>query len=175
MIFDFGIIIWTVFFTWANHVDLPETLRTSPYRLLRRLGVLNDILSRPLGRVYRSKLFGSCLLDLLILIFSMAIASELWLADVASPMTLVTIMAITFAVWKACEFWMENHQLADSIHTPKPDTKDFRHTIHWPIGIWAYSFDVASVPAKDAIELVLKFDDPVLTPLLPVENPRQEL
>jgi len=171
MIFDFGIIVWTVFFTWANHVDLPESLRTSPYRLLRRLGVLNDILSRPLGRVYRSKLFGSCLLDLLILIFSLAVASELWLADVASPTTLATIMAITFAIWKACEFWMENHRLPHSNHTPKPDTIDFRDTIHRPIGIRAYSFDAASVPAKDAVELILKLDDPVLAPLLPVENP----
>ena len=126
MIFDFGIIVWTVFFTWANHVDLPESLRTSPYRLLRRLGVLNDILSRPLGRVYRSKYFGSCLLDLLILIFSLAVASELWLADVASPTTLATIMAITFAIWKACEFWMENHRLPHSNHTPKPDIGRFQ-------------------------------------------------
>ena len=175
MIFDFGIIVWTVFFTWANQVDLPETLRTSPYGLLRRLGVLNDILSRPLGRVYRSKLFGSCLLDLLILIFSLAIASELWLADVASPTTLATVMAITFAGWKACEFWMENHRLAQSNHTPKPDTNDFRDAIHWPIGIRVYFFDTASVQAKDAVELVLKLDDPVLTPLFPVENPRHEL
>ena len=175
MIFDFGIIIWTVFFTWANHVDLPEYLRKSPYRLFRRLGVLNDILSRPLGRVYRSKLFGSCLLDLLILIFSLAVASELWLADVGSGTTLATIMAVTFVVWKACEFWMENHRLPDSNHAPKPDTKDFIDTIHWAIGIRVDSFDAASVPARDAVELVLKLHCPVLTPLLPVENPRQGL
>jgi hypothetical protein len=149
-----------LFHIWANHVNLPETLRTSPYRLLRRLGVLNDILSRPLGRVYRSKLFGSCLLDLLILIFSLAIASDLWLADVASPTTLATIMAITFAVWKACEFWMENYRLPDSNHTPKPATKDFRDTIHWPIGIQLYSFDASSIPAKDAVELVLNLKIP---------------
>jgi len=84
-------------------------------------------------------------------------------------------MAITFAIWKACEFWMENHRLPDSNHTPKPDTKDFRDTIHWLIGIRVYSLDAASVPVEDAVELVLKLDDPVLTPLLPVENPRHEL
>ena len=52
MSFDFGIIAWTVFFTWANRVDLPDYLRTSPYGILRRLGDLNDILSSPLRRVY---------------------------------------------------------------------------------------------------------------------------
>jgi hypothetical protein len=118
IVFDFGIIVWTVFFTWANHVDLPDHLRTSQYRLLRRLGLLNDILSRPLERVYRWQSFGSFLVDLLILIFSLAIASELWLADVASLTTLAISMAMGFAVWKAYEFWMEYPELADYSDAP---------------------------------------------------------
>ena len=64
-VFDVGIIVWTVFFTWANRVDLPGNLRTSRYRFVRRLGALNDILSRPLGRVLSLEVFrrvsaGSC-------------------------------------------------------------------------------------------------------------------
>lgn len=135
MVFDFGIIVWTVFFTWANHIDLPENLRTSRSAFLRRLGALNDILSRPLARVYRWKFVGSYLLDLLILIFSLAIASELWLANIASPTTLATIMAVTFAVWKGCEFWMEEDRLPDSSCTVTPTAEESRHTIHWPVGI----------------------------------------
>jgi hypothetical protein len=114
MIFDFGIIVWTVFFAWANHVDLPETLRTSRYGFWRRVGLVNEILSRPLARVYRWKFFGSYLRDLLVLIFFLAIVSELWLANLASRTTLAAVMAITFAVWKVCEFWMEKHRVPDS-------------------------------------------------------------
>jgi hypothetical protein len=175
IIFDFGIIVWTVFFTWANRVDLPQNLRTSRYGFLRHLGILNDILSRPLGRVYHWKFFGSYLLDLLILIYSLAIASELWLANVASLTTLATIMAVTFAFWKGCEFWMENHRLPDSTRTPTFTTKGCRQTIHWPVGIQLYSSDAVSFPGEDAAQLVLKLDDPVLTLPLPVENPRHRL
>lgn len=103
MIFDFGIVVWTISFTWANRVDLQESLRTSPHEFLRRLGALNDVLSRPLARVYRWKLFGSYLPDLVILIFALAIGSDLWLANIiASPITLATIMAVGFTVWKGC-------------------------------------------------------------------------
>jgi hypothetical protein len=175
MIFDFGIIVWTVFFTWANRADLPQSLGTSRYAFLRHLGVLNDILSRPLGRIYRWKFFGSYLLDLLILIYSLAIASELWLANVASLTTMATIVAVTFAFWKGCEFWMENHRLPDSTRTPTFTTKECRQTIHWPVGIQLYSFDAVPFPVEDAAQLVLKLDDPVLTLQLPVENPRHQL
>jgi hypothetical protein len=114
MIFDFGIIVWTVFFAWANQVDLPETLRTSQYGFWRRAGLLNEILSRPLARVYRWRFFGSYLRDLLVLIFSLAIASELWLANLASRTTLAAVMAITFAVWKVSEFWIEKRGVPNS-------------------------------------------------------------
>ncbi|MGH9678990.1 MAG: hypothetical protein ACRD4Y_03490, partial [Candidatus Acidiferrales bacterium] len=107
MIFDLGIIVWTVFFMWANRVDLPQNLRTSRFRFLRHLGVLNDILSRPLRWIYGWKFFGSYLLDLIVLVFSLSIASELWLANVASQTTLTTMIFATFALWKGSEFWLE--------------------------------------------------------------------
>jgi hypothetical protein len=149
LVFDFGIIVWTVFFTWANHVDLPEKLRTSRYLFLRRLGVLNDVLSRPLGRVYRSKIFGIYLLDLLILIFSLAVVSELWLANVASGMTLATIMATIFGVWKVCDCWIENRRLCNPNHKPKTAIQEFNHTIQWSIRIPLYSLDPVSFPVDD--------------------------
>jgi hypothetical protein len=158
MIFDCGIIVWTVFFTWANRVDLPDILRNSRHGFLRRLGLLNDILSRPLGRVYRWKFFGSYLLDLVVLIFSLAVASELWLANVASATTLATIVAMTFAVWKGCEFWTENHRLPESNRTPTLTTEESTQTIRWPVGIPLYSLDAASFPTKDAVQYVVKFD-----------------
>jgi hypothetical protein len=175
MIFDFGIIVWTVFFTWANQVDLPKSLRASRYGFLRRIGVLNDILSRPLGRVYRWKHFGSYLLDLLILIFFLAIASELWLADAAAPTTLAAIMALAFAVWKGREFWLENFRLADSTRTPTSTPKQRREKIYAPGGIRLYSSDPVSFPGEDAAQLVLEQDGPVLAAPLSVENPPHPL
>jgi hypothetical protein len=175
MIFDFGIIVWTVFFTWANHADLPRSLGTSRYAFLRNLGVLNDVLSRPLGRIYRWKFFGSYLLDLLILIYSLAIASELWLANVASLTTLTTIVAVIFALWKGCEFWMEKHRLPDSTRTPAFTTRDYRPTIHRPVGIQLYYSEAVSFPGEDAAQLGLKLDDPILALQPSVEHPRQRL
>lgn len=175
MIFDFGIIVWTVFFTWANHADLPQSLGTSRHAFLRHLAVLNDILSRPLGRVYRWKFFGSYLLDLLILIYSLAVVSELWLANVASLTVLATIMAVSFAIWKSCEFWMENRRLPDFTRTPTFTANECRQTIDWPIGIRVYSSAAMPFPVEDAAQLALKLDDPILTLQLPVENPRHRL
>jgi hypothetical protein len=175
MVFDFGIIVWTVFFTWANHADLPQSLGTSRYAFLRHLGILNDILSRPLGRIYRWKFFGSYLLDLLILIYSLAIASELWLANVASLTVLGTIVAVTFAFWKGREFWMENRRLPDSTRTPTFTAIECRQAIYWPVGIQLYSSDAAPFRVEDAAHLALELDDPVLTLQLPVENPRHHL
>jgi hypothetical protein len=179
MVFDVGIIVWTVFFTWANRVDLPGSLRGSRYRFVRRLGAVNDILSRPLARVYRWKYFGAYLLDLVVLIFSLAIASELWLANVASPMTLAAILILTFATWKAYEFWTESRQPADSVRTPIRATKESEHTIRWPVEIRLSSTDGGSSAAKDAGELVLRLVDEVETPPTmsppPVEKPLHEL
>jgi hypothetical protein len=110
MTFNFGIIVWTVFFTWANHVELPELLKTSRHRFLRRLGRLNDRLSEPLERVYSHDLFGSYLVDLLFLTFCLAIASELWLAGVASSRALAIALAAAFAVWKGFELRSKKHQ-----------------------------------------------------------------
>jgi hypothetical protein len=172
MIFDFGIIVWTVFSTWANRVDLPGILRNSRYGFLRRLGLLNDILSRPLGRVYRWRFFGSYLLDLVVLIFSLAVASELWLADIASATTLTTIVAMTFAIWKGREFWTENHRLPDSTRTATLATEESTQTILWPVGIRLYSLDAATFPAEDAFQHVLKLDLAVSPSPLPAENSR---
>jgi hypothetical protein len=121
MIFDFGIIAWTVFFTWANRADLPEILRTSRFASLRRLGVLNAVLSRPLERVYRWRFFGSYLVDLVVLVFSLCIASELWLANVASATTLAALMAVTFATWKGYELWTESGVVRSSLGSPATD------------------------------------------------------
>jgi hypothetical protein len=82
-------------------------------------------------------------------------------------------MALTFAVWKASEFWMENHRLSDSNYIPKPATEEFIHTIHWPIGIRLYSLGAGSLPAEDAVQLVL--DDPIPTSSLTVETPPHRL
>jgi len=160
MVFDFGIIVWTVFFTWANQINLPEKLRTSRYGFLRRLGVLNDVLSRPLGRVYRFKLFGSYLLDLLILIFSLAVASEFWLADVGSATTLAIIMAVTFAVWKIGEIWMENRKQRDRNPTLKPIAEESRQIIRWSIGSALSSLERETFPVEEAIQHVLNLKDP---------------
>jgi hypothetical protein len=170
MVFDFGIIVWTVFFTWANQVDLPENLRTSRHPFLRGLGVLNDFLSRPLGRVYRSRLFGDYLLDLLILIFSLAVVSELWLADVASATSLATIMTVTFAAWKTINIWIGNRRLRDPNHTPMPTTEKYRHAIHWSIGMPLYSLERESFPADEPTQLVLNLDDPAPTFPVTIEN-----
>jgi hypothetical protein len=178
MVFDVGIIVWTIFFTWANRVDLPGCLRSSHYRSVRRLGVLNDILSRPLGRVYRWKYFGAYLLDLVILIFMLAIASELWLANVASPTTLAAILILAFSAWKASEFWMESHRPADSAHTPTGGTKESEHTIRWPVEIRLYPSDALTREAKDTDELVLRLDDPrtpAMMPRLPAEQSQHPL
>jgi hypothetical protein len=178
MVFDVGIIMWTVFFTWANRVDLPANLRCSRYRFVRRLGVLNDVLSQPLGRVYRWKYFGAYLLDLIILIFSLAVASELWLANVASPTTLAAILALTFAVWKTSDFWIERHRPRESTRTPTRATKESEQTISWPVEIRLYSRDAVSCAAEEAVELVLKLDDlhtPAIMSRLPVEKPPHEL
>jgi hypothetical protein len=154
MVFDVGIIVWTVFFTWANRVDLPGSLRSSRYRFVRRLGMLNDILSRPLGRVYRWKYFGAYLRDLVILLFSLAIACELWLANVASSLSLAAVLILTFACWKACEFWMQRRRSPDSAGD-------------------------ATRATKDAVELVLRLDGHLRMPStissLPVEKPLHEL
>jgi hypothetical protein len=166
MVFDLGIIVWTVFFTWANQVNLPESLRTSRYRFLRQVGVLNDVLSRPLGRIYSSKLFGTYLLDLLILIFSLAVASELWLADVASATTLAIIMVVTFAVWKTSDIWIGERQLRDLNRAPRLATEAFRQAINWSIEMRLYSFKHESFLTEEARHVVLELDDPA--PTLPV-------
>jgi hypothetical protein len=178
MVFDVGIIVWTVFFTWANRVDLPGNLRSSRYRFVRRLGVLNDILSRPLGRFYRWKYFGAYLRDLIVLIFSLAIACELWLANVASPTTLAASLALTFTAWKACEFWMERHRRADSTGAPARATKESEPTISWPVEIRLYAPDALTRAAKNTDELLLRLDGPC-TPVtmapLSIEKPLREL
>jgi hypothetical protein len=110
MTFNFGIIVWTVFFTWANHVDLPDLLRTSQYGFVRRLGKVNERLTEPLEWIYSRDLFGTYLVDLLFLTFCLAIASELWLADVASPTILGIILAIMFGAWKAFDYGKEKHR-----------------------------------------------------------------
>ncbi len=135
MTFDLGIIVWTVFFTWANSVDLPEILRTSRHGFLRGLGLLNNFLSRPLGWVYRRKYFGSYLRDVLILVFSLSIASELWLAHTASWTSLVTILAATFTAWKGWEFWMKNDRLPEPTRNPRRN-------------VLSYWMGVASRPAS---------------------------
>jgi hypothetical protein len=175
MVFDFGIIVWTAFFTWANQVDLPENLRTSPNRFLRRLGVLNDFLSRPLGRVYRSRLFGDYLMDLLILIFSLAVASELWLADVATATTLATIMAGTFAAWKTRDIWIGSYRLIDPNHLPIPAIEKHRHTTQWPIGMPLYSLEREPFPVEEAIQLVLNLNDPSTIQKSQVQAPGLQL
>jgi hypothetical protein len=178
MVFDVGIIVWTVFFTWANRVDLPGNLRSSRYRFVRRLGVLNDILSRPLGRVYRWKYFGAYLRDLVILIFSLAVACELWLANVASTITLAAIVVLTFASWKVCEFWKEGHRPADFARTATRATKESEHTIRWPVEIRLNRSDAGPCAAEDAVELVLRFDQlhtPATMAPLSVEQPLHEL
>jgi len=178
MVFDVGIIVWTVFFTWASRVNLPGNLRSSRYRFVRRLGVLNDILSRPLGRVYRWKYFGAYLRDLAILIFSLAIASELWLTNVASLTTLAAILALTFAGWKGCEFWMELHRLPDSTRALARAKKKSKQTIGWPVEIRLYPSDAVSCAAEDAVELVLNLDElhmPATMPSLSVKNPLHEM
>lgn len=171
MIFDFGIIIWTVFFTWANHVDLPENLRTSRYRFVRQLGELNNVLSRPLARVYRSRLFGTYLLDLLILIFSLAVVSELWLADVASGITLATIMATMFAVWKISEIWIGNFGQRIPNQTPKPATEKYRHTFQLPIGFHLYPFETELFTVEKSIQLVVNLGATASTLPVTVERP----
>ncbi len=128
MVFDFGIVVWNIFFMWANHANLPERLRTSPSHFLRRLGLVNDILSRPLGRIYRCKFFGSYLRDLIFLIFSLAMASELWLANIAPPAALAVVVATAFAVWKGREFWMEK-RLPESTRASMVTAEESRQAI----------------------------------------------
>jgi hypothetical protein len=107
MTFNFGIIVWTVFFTWANQVDLPELLRVSPYPALRWLGTVNAILTAPLEKIYSWEYFGAYLSDLLFLIFCMSIAAELWMAGVASLRALGIGLGVAFIAWKGFECWTE--------------------------------------------------------------------
>lgn len=151
MIFDLGIIVWTVFFTWAHRVDLPEALRTSRYVFLRRLGLLNDFVSRPLQAVYRWKFFSSYLVDLVVLVFSLSVASELWLADIASATTLAALIGVTFAAWKGYEFWMEIRPLPR--YTARVNGQEPRPAASLPVRAPESSF--ATILAKLTIPAVL--------------------
>lgn len=161
MIFDLGIIVWTVFFTWANRADLPETLRTSRFVFLRKLGLLNDFLSRPLRRVYRWEFFSSYLVDLVVLVFSLSVASELWLANLASATTLAALMAAGFATWKNYEFWAES--LPGSPATVNP--REPRATVSWPVGS-----PQPSRATGGAAQPLLRFDAPPRPSSFAAEN-----
>ncbi|MGH9678448.1 MAG: hypothetical protein ACRD4Y_00700, partial [Candidatus Acidiferrales bacterium] len=152
-VFDFGIIVWTVFFTWANRVDLPNILQSSPHALLRRLGLLNEFVSRPLGWVYRWKYFGSYLRDVLILVFCLSIASEFWLSNIASWTILAAILGSTFVVWKGREFWTEYDRRTDTNLNSTLIFPPSRGTLRWRFEDQPHSFDARSSSAGQALQL----------------------